>query len=428
MSVVTSASATTRYYGLPIFEADDKPSYLTDWNGTMTEIDSLLKAQHDDIEANKGDILGLLTRQSRLENALNSLDVIAQTLSNHLSLAESDIQTIKNTLIQIDTEVKNTSSRVTALTTRVENLESRANGFDTSLTELDRSVDQRVDELTNNVNAQIGQQNQKIDTTTGDLTTQTSQIAGNGINLYKADATSRMTCNMNSVNLANIFAKMGKCPSSNVEVKRDFVRSNTPSTDHTATIYVGEPVAGSYSCHATLIDVAGGFQQIQRGNILMGVRPSTIGNSESGGILPVTEEVSADLFIPRGFQINYNNGNFETRGQEFVDVKFYLSTRVDLGQHDDNKILIGTRKCKVNATTSYIGCVIVDDDLRGFMNGRFVSTKQGLIDYHNAVLSVEISFPVELTSGTTPNTVTLESMQFDADYTTSIPYAIAQGV
>ena len=148
MSVVTSASATTRYYGLPIFEADDKPSYLTDWNGTMTEIDSLLKAQHDDIEANKGDILGLLTRQNRLENALNSLDVIAQTLSDHLSLAEADIQTIKNTLIQIDTEVKNTSSRVTALTTRVDNLETRADGFDTSLSGLASEVQEQTGDIT----------------------------------------------------------------------------------------------------------------------------------------------------------------------------------------------------------------------------------------------------------------------------------------
>ena len=148
MSVVTSASATTRYYGLPIFEADDKPSYLTDWNGTMTEIDSLLKAQHDDIEANKGDILGLITRQNRLENALNSLDVIAQTLSDHLSLAEADIQTIKNTLIQIDTEVKNTSSRVTALTTRVDNLESRADGFDTSISGITSEVQEQESDIT----------------------------------------------------------------------------------------------------------------------------------------------------------------------------------------------------------------------------------------------------------------------------------------
>jgi len=168
MSVVTSASATTRYYGLPIFEADDKPSYLTDWNGTMTEIDSLLKAQHDDIEANKGDILGLLTRQSRLENALNSLDVIAQTLSNHLSLAEADIQTIKNTLIQIDTEVKNTSSRVTALTTRVENLESRANGFDTSLSGLASELQEQTGDISD---LQTGLTNETANRQTADNST-----------------------------------------------------------------------------------------------------------------------------------------------------------------------------------------------------------------------------------------------------------------
>ena len=173
MSVVTTASATTRYYGLPIFEADDKPSYLTDWNGTMTEIDALLKAQHDDIEANKGDILGLLTRQNRLENALNSLDVIAQTLSDHLSLAEADIQTIKNTLIQIDTEVKNTSSRVTALTTRVDDLETRADGFDTSISGLASEVQEQESDITaleqtvGSHTTQIAGLSQDIDTVDG---------------------------------------------------------------------------------------------------------------------------------------------------------------------------------------------------------------------------------------------------------------------
>ena len=33
----------TTHYGLPLFEATDKPSILVDWNETMAELDKKLK-------------------------------------------------------------------------------------------------------------------------------------------------------------------------------------------------------------------------------------------------------------------------------------------------------------------------------------------------------------------------------------------------
>lgn len=44
-----SSSQQTSNYLLPIFEADDKPGWLTDWNTAMARIDQILQANHEDI-------------------------------------------------------------------------------------------------------------------------------------------------------------------------------------------------------------------------------------------------------------------------------------------------------------------------------------------------------------------------------------------
>ena len=69
-NITTNATNETPNYGLPIFIGSDKPSWLTDWNGAMTEIDSLLKQIETVGSANSTQIEGLKTSLETANNAI----------------------------------------------------------------------------------------------------------------------------------------------------------------------------------------------------------------------------------------------------------------------------------------------------------------------------------------------------------------------
>ena len=48
-----SATNTTTNYSLPLFIGTDKPAWLVDWNGAMTDIDSQMKVNATAILANE---------------------------------------------------------------------------------------------------------------------------------------------------------------------------------------------------------------------------------------------------------------------------------------------------------------------------------------------------------------------------------------
>lgn len=95
-----SATNTTPNIGLPSFIGTDKPSWLTDWNGAMSTIDS-------EVGGLKTDLSGDETRIGNLENSVSSLNT---TVSNHTA-----------SITALNTQVSNQGGTINTITSLIGN-------------------------------------------------------------------------------------------------------------------------------------------------------------------------------------------------------------------------------------------------------------------------------------------------------------------
>ena len=86
----------TTNYELPIFVGTDKPSWLNDFNGAMTDIDTQMKANADaaaaaytKAEGAEGGVSGLTTRMTAAEGKIT-------TLEGKMTTAEGDIDDLED--------------------------------------------------------------------------------------------------------------------------------------------------------------------------------------------------------------------------------------------------------------------------------------------------------------------------------------------
>lgn len=95
-----SATNTTPNIGLPSFIGTDKPSWLTDWNGAMSTIDS-------EVGGLKTDLSGDETRIGNLENSVSSLNT---TVGNHTT-----------SITALNTQVSNQGGTINTITSLIGN-------------------------------------------------------------------------------------------------------------------------------------------------------------------------------------------------------------------------------------------------------------------------------------------------------------------
>lgn len=89
----------TTNYELPIFIGTDKPSWLNDFNGAMTAIDTRMKANADaaaaaytKAEGAEGGVSGLTTRMTTAEGEIDDLQGGLSTLSAQVTDIEGDLE------------------------------------------------------------------------------------------------------------------------------------------------------------------------------------------------------------------------------------------------------------------------------------------------------------------------------------------------
>ena len=135
-NITTNATNKTPNYGLPIFIGSDKPSWLTDWNGSMTEIDSLLKQIETVGSANSTQIEGLKTSLETANNAITALQEGLTTTTENTTKNTTDIGTlntsmsgVQDDLIAQNTLVKTLSTTVSGLSETVDRLEGTVAGI-----------------------------------------------------------------------------------------------------------------------------------------------------------------------------------------------------------------------------------------------------------------------------------------------------------
>lgn len=95
-----SATNTTPNIGLPSFIGTDKPSWLTDWNGAMSTIDT-------EVGSLKTDLSGDETRIGNLENSVSSLNT---TVGNHTT-----------SITALNTQVSNQGGTINTITSLIGN-------------------------------------------------------------------------------------------------------------------------------------------------------------------------------------------------------------------------------------------------------------------------------------------------------------------
>lgn len=146
-NITTNATNKTPNYGLPIFIGSDKPSWLTDWNGSMTEIDSLLKQIETVGSANSTQIEGLKTSLETANNAITALqDGLSTTTENttknttDIGTLNNSVRTVQDDLIAQNALVKTLSTTVSGLSETVERLETDVPNISTSVNELETTV------------------------------------------------------------------------------------------------------------------------------------------------------------------------------------------------------------------------------------------------------------------------------------------------
>lgn len=124
-----NATNKTPNYGLPIFIDNDKPSWLVDWNGAMTELDTVIKEISTSEEANENLISTANANIAKINNTIEEIQAYNTALTNRVvildgktSKLESEYNTVINDLQAQNRLVLQLQDAVNIINTNLENL------------------------------------------------------------------------------------------------------------------------------------------------------------------------------------------------------------------------------------------------------------------------------------------------------------------
>lgn len=124
-----NATNQTPNYGLPIFIDSDKPSWLVDWNGAMTELDTVIKEISTSEESNKNLISTANANIAKINNTIEEIHDYNYTLTNRVvtlegntNNLESEYNTIINDLQAQNRLVLQLQEAINTINTELDNL------------------------------------------------------------------------------------------------------------------------------------------------------------------------------------------------------------------------------------------------------------------------------------------------------------------
>lgn len=128
-----NATNKTPNYGLPIFIDSDKPSWLVDWNGAMTELDTVIKEISTSEEANKNLIATANANIAKINNTIEEIQDYNYTLTNRVvtlegktNKLESEYNTVINDLQAQNRLVLQLQEAINTINTELDNLTNNA--------------------------------------------------------------------------------------------------------------------------------------------------------------------------------------------------------------------------------------------------------------------------------------------------------------
>lgn len=176
-----NATNSTPNYGLPIFIGSDKPSWLVDWNGAMTELDTVIKEISTSEEANKNLITTANANIAKINNTIEEIQAYNTTLTNR-------VVTLEDKTNKLESEYNTVINDLQAQNRLVLQLQEAINTINTELDNLTNNVippiEVELDSLTKIVNANKNAQdiiNQQTTQKLTELSTEVTNIKTNVI-------------------------------------------------------------------------------------------------------------------------------------------------------------------------------------------------------------------------------------------------------
>lgn len=124
-----NATNSTPNYGLPIFIDSDKPSWLVDWNGAMTELDTVIKEISTSEEANENLITSANANIAKINKTIEEIQGYNTALTNRVVLLEgktnkldSEYNTVINDLQAQNRLVLQLQDAINTINTELDNL------------------------------------------------------------------------------------------------------------------------------------------------------------------------------------------------------------------------------------------------------------------------------------------------------------------
>lgn len=213
--MTTNATNETQYFHFPLFASGDKPSWLTDWNGTVEELDNILEQYRVSIQANTQ---GMESFNEQIAVIRDSINTVNERLSNDESTIE-DIQSAINgfntALIQADTSIKeltawknNTTSEINSINHSIVNLDDRLTSFATSVARLTTSLEVVTDRLTTVENT-VGTMEEDVDNLKTTTNSHTTEIQTNTDDITALTTKVTNLATDDEQNIDNIATKWG---------------------------------------------------------------------------------------------------------------------------------------------------------------------------------------------------------------------------
>lgn len=176
-----NATNSTPNYGLPIFIGSDKPSWLVDWNGAMTELDTVIKEISTSEESNKNLISTANANIAKINNTIEEIQAYNTALTNR-------VVTLDGKTSKLESEYNTVINDLQAQNRLVLQLQEAINTINTELDNLTNNVippiDDGLDSLTKIVNANKNAQdiiNQQTTQKLTELSTEVTNIKTNVI-------------------------------------------------------------------------------------------------------------------------------------------------------------------------------------------------------------------------------------------------------
>ena len=179
----TNASNQTQFFGFPLFAGTDKPSVLTDWNGTMEELDRTL-------EDYRVRIAGCEQSTASFMDQVNILKAKFVEVETRISADEGLIQdnaleiiALKEAMIVADTSIKRLLASLTSIETKNAEQDTAIDGINSHLNTVDESLTSLASDITL-IESAINNDRQRINT----LENVTDRLTGVDVQIKKAIA------------------------------------------------------------------------------------------------------------------------------------------------------------------------------------------------------------------------------------------------